>query len=243
VDICILVDYWEKEEPLYDVGSTPFGDGILDVQDLVVLTEYIEPIDRILIAHWALDETDGTVAYDSTGVNDAFVIGGTVWQSSGGQVDGALELNGLDGCAAAGPVLNPGDPEISSGFSVFAWINGGLPGQVIVSQQGAADWLKVDAQGNLMAELMSTGRSASPLLSQRIINDPPQADWHRVGFVWDGLNRSLYVDDNLVAEDTQDGLESSNGGLYIGTGKLMATGTYWSGLIDDIRIYSRAVTP
>jgi hypothetical protein len=51
------------------------------------------------------------------------------------------------------------------------------------------------------------------------------------------------VDDILAAEDTQDGLESSNGGMYIGTGKLMTPGTYWSGLIDDIRVYNRIVTP
>ena len=36
--------------------------------------------------------------------------------------------------------------------------------------------------------------------------------WHRIGFVWDGFNRSLYVDDILVAEDTQQGLGSSVGG-------------------------------
>jgi hypothetical protein len=51
------------------------------------------------------------------------------------------------------------------------------------------------------------------------------------------------VDDILAAEDTQDRLESSNGGLYIGTGKAMELGTYWSGLIDDIRIYKRVVSP
>jgi hypothetical protein len=32
-------------------------------------------------------------------------------------------------------------------------------------------------------------------------------------------------------------------GLYIGAGKAMAPGTYFSGLIDDVRIYNRAVSP
>jgi hypothetical protein len=53
----------------------------------------------------------------------------------------------------------------------------------------------------------------------------------------------LYMDDIQVAEDTQDGLESSNGDLYIGTGKAMLPGTFWLGSIDDIRIYNRIVTP
>jgi len=36
---------------------------------------------------------------------------------------------------------------------------------------------------------------------------------------------------------------NSEGGPYIGTGKDMTLGTYWSGLIDEVRIYNRAVRP
>jgi hypothetical protein len=38
-------------------------------------------------------------------------------------------------------------------------------------------------------------------------------------------------------------LETSGGGLYIGVGKDYAPGTFFSGLIDDVRIYNRAVNP
>ena len=47
----------------------------------------------------------------------------------------------------------------------------------------------------------------------------------------------------IVAQDTQNGLEGSFNGLYIGCGKNMQPGTYFSGLIDDVRIYNRAVKP
>ena len=76
--------------------------------------------------------------------------------------------------------------------------------------------------------------------SQTYITD---GNWHRIGLVWDGSHRTLYVDDILVAEDTQDALEGSNSGLYIGCDKAMVPGTFWSGLIDDVRIYNRAVYP
>ena len=237
-DLLRLIESWGSDDPIVDIAPRPSGDGRVDAMDLELLMSYWEqPFDDpTLIAHWALDEAEGAVAYDSAGMNDAFVMGGTTWLPSSGQVDGALQLDGIDGCAVAGPVLNPADGP----FSVLAWIQGGAPGQIVVSQQGAADWLMTNADGSLMTDLKATGHSGGPLLSQRIIID---GFWHRVGFVWDGLNRSLYVDDNLVAEDTQDGLESSNGGLYIGTGKLMTTGTFFSGLIDDIRIYNRVVSP
>jgi hypothetical protein len=79
-----------------------------------------------------------------------------------------------------------------------------------------------------------------PLISEYVITD---GQWHRIGFVWDGVNRALYVDDVLVAEDVQANLQGSGGGLYIGAGKAMESGTYWSGVIDDVRIYNRAVKP
>jgi hypothetical protein len=235
-DVVILTDHWGENYSLCDIGPTPFGDGIVDVQDLVVLTEYIEPLDRTLVAHWAFDEIEGMFAADSAGDNDAFVVGGASWQPGSGQVDGALQLNGADGCAIAGPVLNPTDGP----FSLLAWVNGGAPGQVVVSQQGAADWLATDAEGNLMTELKGTGRSAGPLFSETVITD---GQWHRIGLVWDGSNRTLYVDGIAVAEDIQPGLEGSQMGLYIGTDKAMEPGTFFSGLIDDVRIYNRVVSP
>jgi len=237
-DLLILIESWGQDEPLCDIAPAPFGDGIVDALDLELSMSYWgqEIDDPTLIAHWALDETEGTIAYDSAGVNDAVIIGNAAWQPDGGQIDGALQLDGIDGCVVAGPALNPTDGP----FSIFTWIKGGAPGQVVVSQQGATDWLMASVEGNLMTDLKATGRSGGPLQSQAIIAD---VDWHRVGFVWDGLYRSLYVDDILAAEDTQDGLGSSNSGMYIGTGKLMTPGTYWSGLIDEIRIYDRAVSP
>ncbi|MHC4632738.1 MAG: M56 family metallopeptidase [Planctomycetota bacterium] len=41
VDICMLVDYWGTDEPLYDIAPTPMGDGVVDVQDMMVLLEHL----------------------------------------------------------------------------------------------------------------------------------------------------------------------------------------------------------
>jgi hypothetical protein len=65
----------------------------------------------------------------------------------------------------------------------------------------------------------------------------------RVGLAWDGSNRILCVDGVGVAKDTQGGLSKSIGGLYLGEGKNLEPGSFWSGLIDDVRIYDRAVKP
>jgi N-acetylneuraminic acid mutarotase len=238
-DIVIMTHYWGSRYTLCDIGPTPVGDGIVDVRDLLVLAEYIEPEEREpgLIAHWKLDETEGGIVYDGVSGKNAFIIGEPQWQPDSGILDGAVELDGIEDCISTDFVLNPANGP----FSVFAWIQGGAPGQVILSQATGLNWLCLDSvQGYLITELIGSGRSAYPLMSQGIITD---GNWHRIGFVWDGVNRSLYVDDILLAEDTQTNLQGSDAGLYIGTGKDMESGTYWSGLIDDVRIYNRAVRP
>jgi hypothetical protein len=87
--------------------------------------------------------------------------------------------------------------------------------------------------------LKSSGRSGVPLQSQTVVTD---GNWHRVGLTWDGKNRILYVDD-IEVKDTQTSLAGSQGGLNIGAGSTLSAGSFWSGLIDDVRIYDRAVKP
>jgi hypothetical protein len=41
LDMCIIVDHWGTDEPLCDVAPAPFGDGFVDVQDLIVLAEHL----------------------------------------------------------------------------------------------------------------------------------------------------------------------------------------------------------
>ncbi|HUT46191.1 MAG TPA: LamG domain-containing protein [Sedimentisphaerales bacterium] len=224
----------EPTEPIVDFN----GDGTVDENDLEILMEYWDQNvdDPTLLAHWALDETEGTIAYDSAGTNDASVIGELIWEPTGGQVDGALQLDGVDDCIITDSVLNPAEGP----FSVLAWVKGGAAGQVIVSEP-TANWLCTDpSNGELTTELACQGQATIPLISETIITD---GEWHRIGFVWDGSDRMLYVDDVIVAQDTQADLKQSDSGLNIGTGKAMELGAFWSGLIDDIRIYSRAVSP
>ncbi|MHC4309960.1 MAG: Kelch repeat-containing protein [Planctomycetota bacterium] len=238
-DLLTLIESWGQDDPLVDIAPGPFGDGVVDAMDLELLMScWEQPVDDpTLIAHWALDEIEGDTAYDSAGINDALVIGNPAWMPRDGQVQGAIQLDGIDDCTIATSVLNPA----RGPFSVFAWIKGGVPGQVVISGPISANWLCTDIlTGNLMTELKGSGRSGKPLQSQTVVTD---GNWHCIGFVWDGSYRTLYVDDIAVAEDTQDSLEYSDGGLYIGTGKAMEPGTFWSGLIDDVRIYNRAVNP
>ncbi len=233
-DMCIMVDYWGTDESLCDIGPMPWGDGIVDVEDLEVLTEYLFG-DMQCMAHFKLDESKGNIANDSARNRDGTVHGDPEWQPTGGVIGGALQLDGFDDYVRTRFMLNPAD----GALSIFVWAKGGAPGQVVLSQNSGMNWLLADPmEGNLLTELQGTGRSGKPLQSQTNITD---GSWHRIGFVWDGSNRTLYVDGVAVAQDTQDSLGGSLGGLYLACGKSMTPGTFWSGLIDDVRIYNRAV--
>jgi len=241
-DLIILIEHWGTDEPLCDIAPRPFGDGIVDVQDLEVLMSYwqqeVLPVE--LVAYWKLDETEGSIAYDSVWNNDGILNGEPLWQPASGQVDGALAFDGTDDYVSTPFVLNPADGP----FSVFAWIKEGAPGQVVISQTGGTNWLLADpAEGKLMTELKTLGRVGNvPIVSETVITD---GAWHHIGFVWDGSYRYLYVDRAEVAKDTESFsmLESSDGGLYLGAGSTLDAASFFSGLIDDVRIYNRAVTP
>jgi hypothetical protein len=238
-DLVKLIDSWGQADPLCDIGPFAWGDGVVDAADLEVLMSYWgqELDDPTLVGHWPLDEAEGTIAYDLAGANDATILfGAPQWHPEGGKIGGALELPGIAFARADSPV-NPA----SGPFSVLAWVQGGGPGQVILSQQNSANWLMVEStQGALRTELAMSDRKGTELSSEALILD---GNWHQIAFTWDGARRRLYVDSMLVAEDTHENLASSTGKLVFGTAKNMAPGTFWTGLIDEVRIYNRAVRP
>jgi len=244
-DLLRLIEAWGQDEAALDMGPTRFGDGVVDAADLEVLMGYWgqEVDDLTLKACWKLDETKGDVAYDSAAVNDATVMGDALWQPGSGMVDGALLFDGIDDYVKTPFKLNPADGE----FSVFAWIKGGAPGQVIISQENGVNWLMAGAQGVLRTDITDpvkvsrrVKKGGLPLISQTTITD---GVWHRVGFVWDGTNRILYVDDIEVARDTVDNLLRETDWLNIGVDPDFRPGAFWSELIDDVRIYERVVVP
>ena len=249
-DLLILIDNWGTDETLCDIGPMPWGDGVVNEADLEVLMSYwgqefdFQPFD--LLAYWRLDESEGDIAYDSAGEYDGTLYGEPLWQPEGGIVNGALELDGInDYVLTSNFVL-----KLYGAFSAFAWIKGGAPGQVIISQENGVNWLMADpTDGTLRTDLRTPERSnprgttipaGPPLISSTVVTD---GDWHRVGFVWDGSHRILYVDDVEVATDVQGTLEGALGGVHIGAGKGLGAGSFFSGLIDDVRIYNIAVTP
>ena len=242
-DFGLLASLWLEPEPSLDIAPPPAGDGIVGYQDIAGLAAYWMMYPG-LIAHWKLDETDANFVRDALGRFDGDVYGSPVWQPAGGRIGGAIELDGVDDCIRTDNVLNPA----AGPFTVFAWIKGGLPGQAILSQSNQSGpgevWLGTDAStGALLTNLIDGSRGVAPLVSQTIVTD---GTWHLVRLVWDGSRRYLYVDGREAGADGTrklGSLKGSTAGFNLGAGKNLEPGSFWSGLIDDVRVYGRAVKP
>ena len=228
-----MIEHWGEDFSSCDISPFPMGDSVVDASDLEFLMSHWGE-DANFLAHWKLDETGGDIAYDSAAENDAVVMGDALWQRDSGRVEGALQFDGIDDYLVAPFILDPPRQP----FSVYAWIKGGQPEQTIISQHnGFGAWLSLDADGSLISTLTFP---LPAVTSDVVITDDL---WHRVGLVSDGYGISLYVDDVEVGRSETSPVLPANGDLQIGTGKKLEPGTFWSGLIDDVRIYNRVVGP
>jgi len=191
-------------------------------------------------AHWPLDETQGNIAEDKVNGYDGTIHGNPDREQ--GKIGGSLSLDGINDYVETPFVLDPNEGP----FSAYAWIKGTENAIVneyllvkryagpIIYQQDGQSWLETDLEGRLTTGL--TDDSQVGLTSQKSITNN---EWHKVGIVWDGSKRYLYIDGEQAAKDTENinNLQGSEGGLYIGRNERRC----FSGSIDDGIIYNIAV--
>lgn len=98
------------------------------------------------IAYWSLDESTGTVAYDSTG-NYTGNLHGCNWQSSGAKINGALQFNGNTDYVSCGTSIGS-----SSSLSVAFWVK-----PTMLKYQIPVDKLPVSGNAGWSVKLRDNG--------------------------------------------------------------------------------------
>jgi len=201
--------------------------------------------DAGLVGWWTLDEGSGTTAADSSPNR----LGGTlcsdpVWTS--GKRRGALSFNGT-----ADHVEIPKDPRLyfTGPFSVAAWVNVGTLPKSEFGMYVLGDYAGDAGHSTFALRVMPSGNAqffwqTEPLNTPQAISNSrlsPGA-WVHLAGVWDGTARTIYVNgapdgSNNTAQPRPD----NRGNMAIG-GAGSAKGLYFAGRIDDVRIYSRALT-
>jgi hypothetical protein len=108
-----------------------------------------------------------------------------------------------------------------------------------VLSRGDDSWRSSRASLNNFMEAAVGGTTGNYTYGVTPVDD---GQWHHVGWVYDGTMNYLYVDGEVDATEASTGqITVSSYPLYIGDNS-QATGRFWTGLIDDVQIYNRALS-
>ena len=214
----------------------------------LVLTSAADAADPDLVAWWKLDETSGTTAQDATGNgHDGALQGDPQWVE--GQLGGALEG---DGSGDYVRVPHSESLSLSDAATVAVWVYrapGAGRGMVICKGSDRdAWWSSYSMILDTALVILFRGLSTNPdkLSSNSVI---PEAEWTHIAITFDvsapGNNQKLYINGQLDAENrSENPLSTNTDDLLIGADAYPVGSTrfHWQGMLDDVRIYSRALT-
>jgi hypothetical protein len=193
------------------------------------------PDDAALVAHFTLD---GDVTDNSGNNLNGTISGGPVYAE--GIAGGALQFDGSDDYVDC--TNNVAFDVIDDTITVAAWIKVytfDKNYQTIVAK-GDSSWRLSRNQTTDNIHWRCNGPSPALRVNGQVnVND---GRWHHVAGTYDGTTARLYVDgiaDGLVA--TSGPIARNTERVYIGENP-EAPGRQWSGLIDDVRVYSRALS-
>jgi hypothetical protein len=199
--------------------------------------------DPSLVAFWKMDETAGTIAADSSGHgNDGTLTNGPTWVA--GYLKGALQLDGTDDYVECG---NDASLNMTSQITLAAWIKPNAAGngqhQHYVTKGDMCYALKHN-QSNYMEFNIYDGTwytARGPAVTSAF-----NGTWHHVAGTYDGTTLRIYVDGELQptygAESHVGVIANTATSVSIGRDNDSGGRRYYNGLIDDVRIYDRALS-
>ncbi len=183
-----------------------------------------------LVGYWPMNEGRGSIAHDfSGGGNNGTLAGATLPSWVNGKRAGALNFDGSTSRVNLGSVTTPVNVTIS------AWIKTSSAAQrPIFSNRGSGAYYGITG-----GKFFIYYNSATPagISSNRAVNDN---QWHLVTWTNDGSTSILYIDGLQDSAPAQT-RGSQSGTAYIGWDS--ANNEYFPGSIDDLRIYSRVLSP
>ncbi|MGD2094391.1 MAG: hypothetical protein PVH77_05220 [Phycisphaerales bacterium] len=239
--------YWRVDE--FDGTNTYTG----DLWSFSVLPD-IAITEPNLVGWWKFDEGSGTRAVDWSGHDrHGTIYGGPIWIE--GYDDSALEFDGVNNYVDL--PIDSLIPSLNS-CTITTWVdfsNAGGPWQRIFgffNPDGFTDYMTLMPRsaedGPLTFAIVTDFASPYPGNETYILEAPSTlaSGWHHVAVVIDGDSRymQLYLDGAVVAEGETETIPSELNGVTsnILGGIIYGLDAYYSGLLDDFRIYDKALT-
>ncbi|HLX60894.1 MAG TPA: LamG-like jellyroll fold domain-containing protein [Planctomycetota bacterium] len=196
-----------------------------------------------MVAYYKFDETAGSVAADSSGNGKNATLTGTGAAFGAGLVRGAVSLTTASTVAIDDPTVGSFG---TSDFTAMAWIKTTSVSTRILSNRHSnfhsKFWeVQLQSNGTLAAGVDENGNNYIPLPGNTVVNT---GQWMHVAFVRNGTQIRLYV--NGILDGTADGTgpaDVTNGGAtQIGNNFFFDDSSRFAGLMDDVRLFARALT-
>jgi hypothetical protein len=195
-----------------------------------------------LVAAYAFDEGSGTTTADRSGNANNGTLSNATWAgATAGKFGNALSFNGSN---ARVDVNDSNSLDLTSGMTIEAWVKPSLANS---SFQTA---LLKEQTGQLVYALYSNTNTAHPDSEAAIggsnktvagASALPVGTWSYLSATYDGSTLRLYLNGTQVSQlATSGSLTTSSGALRIGGNAVW--GEYFSGLIDEVRVYNRALS-
>ena len=204
-----------------------------------VKTEAVSRPSGGLVGWWKLDETGGSIAVDSSGGNPAGVLlGNPQWQPAGGKVGGALEFNGVD------DYVDTGYKTDLPAWTVAVWVKSPAgpsteiqSGPVHREKNYHINWSHVfDAfRGAAAVSVNGTWYAAS-------FGELQANTWYHLAATYDGENLKAYKDGVLITDNPEPSGSPDPETETLKLGKHAMDIHHFAGTIDDVRIYSYALS-
>jgi hypothetical protein len=191
-----------------------------------------------LVAAYSFNETSGTTVTSTTGSNNGTISGAT--RTSAGRFGRALSFDGINDRVN---INDSNSLDLTNGMTLEAWVR----------PTALSSWQTVilkERPGNLVYSLYANTNTNRPSIeiatssaysiqtgsSQLAINT-----WTHLAATYDGATLRIYVNGIQTGSKAVTGnMLTSTGALRIGGNAVW--GEWFAGLIDEVRIYNRALS-
>ena len=252
-----LVDTEEADPGMASVGPLMFG-GNDDEEFLIGRIDEVRIYDRALdaaeiaadratpvqtppsppVAAYSFDAGEGAVAEDLAGEHDGTIEGATWFDK--GRFGKALSFDGVNDCLG---IEDAPDLQLREELTLAAWVKPRGTGEeepILIKDD--TSWFGYMLSHNRPEPNRLAGYIGEEGNVTRGTSNPatsPNDVWTHVALTFDGARIRLYVDGEEVDDSIAYGAQATTGDLWLGCTE--AKNSFFKGLIDEVRIYDRAL--
>jgi Concanavalin A-like lectin/glucanases superfamily/Putative collagen-binding domain of a collagenase/Bacterial TSP3 repeat len=235
------------------IGSDPNnpdtdGDSFSDGDEVAAGTDPLDPAsfpevaDPSLVARYEFNANGGGTIPDSSdnGNDGSCAVGGTcpAFVSGDGQPPGSYDFTGNGNYIA---LPNESAFDFTTEFSVSLWMKSSNPPNAWAQLIGKGDsaWGIERQQSTNRLSFTTFAPAAHNMVGSRNVFD---GQWHHIAAVYDGAQKTLYVDGQVDAQAPYNATVSRNNvNVRLGFNSEYPAGQY-DGRLDDVRIYDRPLS-